>query len=145
MTSRLNLTRPIKDAIKITIVGQSFKISVKAKVLLNDDFKIINAATHIIPITAQWIPCITACVAEDCRIKSNHREAITINIAGTPKIAIVEQSAPQNPATLYPINVALIKIGPGVTCPRAMPSVNSCDDNQLFSRTTILPITGIKT
>ena len=59
ITSRLNLMRPIKERIKIKMTGQFIKILENTSTS-NEDFNIINAATDIIPITALWIPCITA-------------------------------------------------------------------------------------
>ena len=41
------------------------------------------------------------------------------------KIERVERKAPNNPLILYPMKVAVIKIGPGVIWPIAMESINS--------------------
>jgi len=66
-------------------------------------------------------------------------------MADGPKMARVDKNAPDIPPILYPINVALTNIGPGVICPSVMASINSVEFNQWYFSTMILWSIGIMT
>lgn len=96
--------------------------------------RITNADTAIIPNIPHRIPRIAACTTGDCLMSSSTNEAVTIKIAGGVKIAAVPTSAPTTPSTkpdsavvtFWAMNVAITKMGPGVTWLNAMPSRNCC-------------------
>ena len=48
----------------------------------------------------------------------------TINMKEGEKIATVATTAPRRRCVRYPTNAAVMTMGPGVTWPRAMPSMN---------------------
>ena len=60
-------------------------------------------------------------------------------------IANVASNAPVIPATLYPMKVAVINIGPGVICPIAIPSANSAEVSQFKFSTNNSCKAGITT
>src|SRR5688572_32626003 len=99
-----------------------------------------TATTAISATTAAFIPS-SAPRAQGLRLirGSSGPRIATITNAGR-KIATVASTPPTTPPTTpppnfcapntYPTNVAVVSSGPGVTCPTAIASTNSCALNQ---------------
>ncbi len=106
---------------------------------------IVNAAAEIIPIMAGRKPLKIAAMAAEFLIFSKYWVQVIISNPGGKNIASVAFSAPQKPASLYPMKVALIRIGPGVICPKAIASANSLVVSHFEEPTIICCMVGIIT
>ena len=97
------------------------------------------------PIMAGLKPVNIAVIATEFLILSKKWEQVIITNPGGRNIATVAFKAPQKPASLKPMNVALMKIGPGVICPMAIASVNSLAVSHFNESTIICCMAGIIT
>ena len=91
---------------------------------------IVTAEAKIIPITAARIAFMAAFTRVDWFSVLTKRDNNTVKTIGGVNMAMVANNAPMIPATLYPMKVAVMNIGPGVICPIAIPSANSAEVSQ---------------
>lgn len=104
----------LKTAIKI--VRQSVKVS----------FPISTQTATITATAAMFTASKNAAIIFDFRIFGISGLSIATKMKEGRKIPTVAAIAPQNPFNYQPINVAVDKTGPGVNCPTATASINSC-------------------
>src|SRR5262249_32121925 len=88
------------------------------------DLAMVTPAAASIPTTAGATPARKAWTWKLARKRLIEAPAIIVMTKDGKNAAIVVIIAPMTPATLYPMNVAVISTGPGVIWPNATPSAN---------------------
>ena len=91
-----------------------------------DVYVVMRRLATIMPMTAGCRPLNTAVTIVASLTRRKNCAASSMSRAGGRKMPTVDSRAPGSPAILYPMKAALMRIGPGVNCPIAMPSANSC-------------------
>ena len=120
ITSILNHLTAIKAAAAIAKAAGDFMVA----------FESCKMTTASMPTKEARTPAKAPLTAFKFLTCTNNSVNISVITNDGENMANVANVAPNKPPILYPIKVAVIKNGPGVICPNAIPSTNWLMDNQ---------------